>query len=187
MRALMKRKIASIVISVMLFAMGILSGCHNIPPTVQIAPCTKTMLTSSATREGATGFIYTWIEYTNITHTACTLPLPPRIQLTDKHHTPLEIEYRMTQYEPDPLIPEPVFETTLSGDMSIVPAGATAMIIVRWESICPPTTPNGIIAHLTLSAANDTLETIVVDEERRCDEEGWIPKVHITGYKHAQR
>ncbi|NOK62022.1 MAG: hypothetical protein GFH27_549321n9 [Chloroflexi bacterium AL-W] len=183
---MIKNKIQTLYV-LCLFLIVILTACYSpLDNTSRISPCTSTMLDSSWEREGATGFSYTWIDYTNTTDTDCTLQTPPVLHLTDINNKPLEVNYEIKRYEADPFMPELNFETTTSSDEIILPASKTAQLIVRWVSVCPPETPNGMIAHLLLTGSNDVVKTIIVDGSRTCSEV-WTPQVTITGYKNIKQ
>lgn len=151
-----------------------------------LAYCTAAMLTSASEREGATGFVYTWIDYTNHTESSCIVSLPPNIRLFDTTGVPLRATYETrsydTAYGPAHLIMRP----GAAENETIVPAKRALQLIISWEGICPPTTATGIVAYLTLKEPDEVVKTLITSEPRTCNEVGWTPYVTITGYRLVQ-
>jgi hypothetical protein len=141
------------------------------------------MLRSSSEREGGSGFIYTWIDYTNVSGAACIRAVPPKLHLTDKQGNLLTVDYEITSYDGRPEYPEYTFETAGDSTSVILPALESAQIIVVWYGRCPPPTSDGIVAHLTLSASDDVHQSVIVNEPRSCDEEDGTADVRLTGFK----
>lgn len=161
-------------------------------PTAQLAPkrCAANMLESSIEQEGATGFMYTWISYVNITVFPCILDVPPMLRLIDMDGIPIMTMATSEAYHAPEYLPELEFEQGASSTQIILPAHHIAQIILRWPSVCAPIPPQeAAIADLRLDDSGDHITTQIINPnspffgEEVC-EVSWIT---ITGYKHIRK
>lgn len=161
----------------------VLSACQSAATVVDDHPfCTTEMLRSSSVMEGATGFTYASINYTNVSGAACKLRIPPEMHYTDNAGVGITVEGVFDEYVRDTNTVEYTFEETSSGDEVILPASETAQLRLRWVGFCLPVTADGLVVHLTLASSQDILRTKIFDGARTCAPEHLPPQVQTTGF-----